>query len=62
MNLTIKIIDEKGRIIGSIKDWHDCTDEELIIREAQVASQLGKNSFAKDYLEVIHMEMKRRSL
>ena len=62
INMTIKIIDEKGELIASIKDWDECTDEELIAREAHVSSQVGKNPYAEDYLEVIHKEMKRRSL
>ena len=56
-NLNIRLISSK-----LIKDWYNCTDEELIAREAHVSSQVGKNPYAEDYLKVIHKEMKRRSL
>ena len=54
--------DKDGKVILKVKDFDKMTVDELLNEEAKVASKLNTNPFAKDYLDVIHKELKRRSL
>ena len=51
----------KGKEIGRVKAIEHMDVNELYDEEAEVASKLSTNPFAKGYLDSIHEEMKRRS-
>ena len=53
--------DSKGKEIMRVKAIEHMDVNELYDEEAEVASKLSTNPFAKGYLDSIHEEMKRRS-
>tara|TARA_Y100001949_G_scaffold112225_1_gene94984 strand:- start:257 stop:475 length:219 start_codon:yes stop_codon:yes gene_type:complete len=53
--------DENGKELTRVKHFEHMTVDELYDEEAEVASKLSTNPFAKGYLDSIHEEMKRRS-
>ena len=54
--------DENGKELTRVKHFEHMTVDELYDEEAKVTKALATNEGAKDYLDTIHREMKRRSL
>ena len=52
--------DSKGKEIGRVKVIEHMNVNELYDEEAKVTKALDTNEGAKDYLDTIHREMKRR--